>query len=298
MKRFNLKKERVLLFMGLMIVSVFIIAHFYSSVSLRVSRNGNIGFAVISNPPRFVVYRPASRMVNVINIPGKLLNPRGTDYQKAAAIYRFVSKNLIISYNSVLYVSIENEFLTKKEFLDFFKFEGFKPGQAIEALQYIWKLKNAKATNFSWNDALIAYLEILGLNSSNFIITHFTGNLNADKLNLHMSDYNPFLTAKNTVVKVEILNASGVKNRAAKIAKYLREKGVDVVRFGNFSSIRKESKIVNCSDSVHSAFKVRNILKLHSLAIYSKYDSSKMADAIVIVGTDFNEEGIPELKRQ
>ncbi|MEA3306538.1 MAG: LytR C-terminal domain-containing protein, partial [Elusimicrobiota bacterium] len=143
----------------------------------------------------------------------------------------------------------------------------------------------------------IAYLEVIGLNSSNFVITHFTGNLDTDKLNLHMSDYNPFLASEDTVVKVEILNASGVRGRASKITRYLREKGVDVVSFGNFPTIRKKSKIVNCSDSIRSAFKVRNILGLHNLAIYSKYDSSRMGDAIVIVGMDFNDDSISNIKR-
>ena len=298
MKKFSLKKESVLLFLGLGLVVVFMVAHLYSSVSSRVSRKADIGFAIISESPRFVVYHPGSRMVNVINIPKKLLNLSGADYQKAVTIYRFVSKNLIINYESLLYVSIEDKFLKENKFLNFFSFDGFKPKQTLRAFKYIWKLKKSKMTNFSWNDAIIAYLEIIGLNSSNFIITHFTGNLDADRLNLHMSDYNPFLATKDAVVKVEILNASGVKGRASKITRYLREKGVDVVSLGNFPTIRKKSKIVNCSDSIRSAFKVRNDLGLHKLAIYSKYDSSKMADAIVIIGTDFNEDSIPKLKKQ
>jgi hypothetical protein len=88
-----------------------------------------------------------------------------------------------------------------------------------------------------------------------------------------------------------------VKDRAAKITRYLREKGVDVVSFGNFPTIRKKSKIVNCSNSIRSAFKVREILGLHNLVIHSKYDSSKMGDAILIIGTDFNEDSITRLKR-
>ncbi|MCG2725035.1 MAG: LytR C-terminal domain-containing protein [Elusimicrobia bacterium] len=273
------------------------IAHLYSSVSLRVSRNSNIGFAIISEKPCFVIYHSLSRIVNVINIPEQLLNLKGTDYQKTVAIYRFVSKNLIIPYNSLLYVSIKDKFLTENKFLEVFNFEGSNVKQTIKAFKYIWKLKRTDATNFSWNDAIVSYLEIIGLNPSNFIITQFAGNLNIDKLNLHMSDYNPFLTAEDAIIKVEILNASGVKSRAAKITKYLREKGVDVVNFGNFPSIRKKSKIVNCSDSVRSAFKVRDILDLRKLEIYSRYDSSNMADAIVIIGADFNEDNIPELKR-
>lgn len=296
-KKFSFKKESVLLFLGLTIVAILMIAHLYSFVSLSVSRKGNIGFAVIAENPRFVVYHPESRMVNVINIPGRLLNLSGTDYQKAITIYRFVSKNLVIKYDSLLYAVIEDEFLEENKFLNPFNFEGFRPKQTMKVFKYIWKLKKSKATNFSWNDALVAYLEVIGLNSSNFIITHFTGNLDTDRLNLHMSDYNPFLVSKDSVVKVEILNASGVKGRASKITRYLREKGVDVVSFGNFPTIRKKSKIVNCSDSIRSAFKVRDILGLYNLAIYSRYDSSKMGDAIVIIGTDFNEDSILKLKR-
>ena len=145
----------------------------------------------------------------------------------------------------------------------------------------------------------MAYFEIISCSASNFIITDFTGNLHKDKLNLHMSDYNPALADadKDDVVKVEIFNASGVKKRAAKITKYLRTKGVDVVGFGNFKSIEKKSKIVNCSDSIDSAVKIRDILGFSGLEIYSKYDSSKMSDAIVIIGADFNEENIPGLKK-
>ena len=51
-------------------------------------------------------------------------------------------------------------------------------------------------------------------------------------------------------------------------AKELKAQGVDVVSFGNFPTIRKKSKIVNCSDNIRSAFKVRDALDLHHLAIY------------------------------
>ena len=297
MKLFNLKKESVLFFLGLLIVAVFMFTHLYSAVSLRVCDKANIGFAIVSDPPCFVVYHPLSRMVNIINIPGKLLKPSGTDYQKAVTIYKFVSENLIINYDVLLYVALDNELLEDNKFLSFFNFEGFRPRQTIKAFKYMWNLKKAGATNFSWSDIVIAYFEIIGLNSSNFVITHFTGNLNTDRLNLHMSDYNPFLAVKDIVVKVEILNASGVKGRAFKITRYLREKGVDVVSFGNFPTIRKKSKIVNCSDNIRSAFKVRDALCLHHLAIYSRYDSSKMGDAIVIIGTDFDEVSGLKLKR-
>ncbi|MEA3306810.1 MAG: hypothetical protein U9Q34_03395, partial [Elusimicrobiota bacterium] len=211
MKRVKFQKEGILLFLGLMIAAVLMAAHFYSPVSLRVSAKENIGFAIISQNPRFVVYHPQSRMVNVITIPRRLLKLNGTDYQKAVIIYRFVSENLTIDYSSILYIRGE-DILKGNDFLEFFKFK-----QTVKIFKYIRELKKFKATNFSWNDAIIAYLEVIGLNSSNFVITHFTGNLDTDKLNLHMSDYNPFLASEDTVVKVEILNASGVRGRASKI---------------------------------------------------------------------------------
>ncbi|HAF94517.1 MAG TPA: hypothetical protein DCG50_00505 [Elusimicrobia bacterium] len=92
------------------------------------------------------------------------------------------------------------------------------------------------------------------------------------------------------VIRVEVLNASGKKDLAMQVTKYLRKKGFDVIDFGTYTGTGKLTKIVNCSGNVAAAKAVRSALGLTALEIYSKFEAGNVAEVSVILGEDFNEE--------
>ncbi|OGS58925.1 MAG: hypothetical protein A3J79_03820 [Elusimicrobia bacterium RIFOXYB2_FULL_62_6] len=85
-----------------------------------------------------------------------------------------------------------------------------------------------------------------------------------------------------------MLNASGRKDLAEQVARHLRKKGFDVIHYGNFGSVQKQTKIVNCSGNIEAARQAREALGLKGLEIYSKPEKPAVVQARVILGTDFN----------
>ncbi|MBI4655377.1 MAG: LytR C-terminal domain-containing protein, partial [Elusimicrobia bacterium] len=79
---------------------------------------------------------------------------------------------------------------------------------------------------------------------------------------------------------------------AMETAKFLRKSGFDVINFANYSGIEKETLIINYSRNASDAKKLKDVLNLERLEIYSKFDKLKIADIVLILGTDFDEKTI------
>ena len=86
-----------------------------------------------------------------------------------------------------------------------------------------------------------------------------------------------------------MLNASGRRDLAEQVTKYLRKKGFDVINFGNGGAVARHTKIVNCSGNIAAARQARAALGLKDLEIYSKPEKPAVAQARVILGADFDE---------
>ena len=163
-----------------------------------------------------------------------------------------------------------------------------RPARLVGAARYLMALKKSEATNLSAHDLVLLSLELSRLNSSNFIKEDFDKTRSGDLLPADAEPPQP----GPAVVRLEVLNASGKQDLARRVTKFLRKKGFDVIDFGTYGSVEKQTKIVNCSDSLEGALRLREVLGLEGLEIYSKFDKIGIVQARIILGADFDESKI------
>jgi hypothetical protein len=89
-------------------------------------------------------------------------------------------------------------------------------------------------------------------------------------------------------VTAQVLNASGRRGAADEVTRHLRSRGIDVIDFGNYVSVQPRTKIVNCSGGIEGARRVRELLGLGGLEIYSKPEKNPVAGVRVVIGLDFD----------
>lgn len=89
-------------------------------------------------------------------------------------------------------------------------------------------------------------------------------------------------------VTAQVLNASGRRGAADAVTKHLRSRGIDVIDFGNYVSVQPRTKIVNCSGGIEGARRVRELLGLGGMEIYSGPEKNPVAGVRVILGLDFD----------
>ena len=87
-------------------------------------------------------------------------------------------------------------------------------------------------------------------------------------------------------VRVEVLNAMGAAGVAGEVTDLLRERGFDVVQFGNASSFDRDTTVVidrvgreDFAEAVANALGIRNVLV--------EPDSSLFVDVSVLLGRDW-----------
>ena len=93
--------------------------------------------------------------------------------------------------------------------------------------------------------------------------------------------------------RVEVLNGAGVPGLARRATQHLRDRGVDVVHFGNASSFGRESTVVVArSDDLDAARRVAGALGLDTIEV--EPDPELYLDATVQLGRDWPPPGEPE----
>lgn len=93
-------------------------------------------------------------------------------------------------------------------------------------------------------------------------------------------------------VRVEVLNAGGVSGVAAAARDLLRDRGFDVVHYGNAPSFGEElSTVLTRTGSSESALAVAEILGVGD--IRNEPDSTRFADVTVLLGSDWEPVPVP-----
>lgn len=92
-------------------------------------------------------------------------------------------------------------------------------------------------------------------------------------------------------VRVEVLNGGGVRGMAALARDHLRERGFDVVYYGNASSFDHEITVVLArTGSNDTARGVAGVLGVDSVA--AAPDTTRFVDVTVLLGSDWSEEAL------
>lgn len=98
-------------------------------------------------------------------------------------------------------------------------------------------------------------------------------------------------TAKpSAIVQVEILNGSGIGGLANRAADYLRGKGIDVVRYGNYDKgIIEKTLAINRSENLANAKLVAKLLGIKNSNIIEIQNPDLVIDVTIIIGLDYQE---------
>ena len=289
------KKERLMLVFGFLLCAGLFAGHYFSGLSRNLAANRDLKIALISgNTPMVFIYHSFSKTVTAVNLPRARFKNNGSNYQKACAVLALVSGATQVQREDVFYLATDAQAADLSAFYETLNSWRSRPGLFFEAARGLWLLEKEEHTNISFHDLLLAVLELSRLNSSNFIVTDFERGFgqnpqapgsveSGDKADIEA------VSDPAAVIRVEVLNASGKKDLAMQVTKYLRKKGFDVINFGTYTGAWKRTKIVNCSGNVDAARAVRSALGLTALEIYSKPEAGNVAEVSVVLGVDFDE---------
>lgn len=299
------KKELILLGIGLSITMCLAVRHYFSSIPGNLRNNKDIAIAVIEKKPKLLLYRPLPPSAKLM-LPGKMrLDMKGTDYQKARTILEGFSCAPV--HGTVLYVNNETARINPHDFLNLINAAKGDLKNFFKLAGIFLMLKKSAASNIPLHDLIIIFFETVKINSLDVFINEPSrdfaarlpafGEVSPEKggTETGMERFHAETHAGGSDApkpKVEVLNASGKKALAMETAKFLRKSGFDVINFANYSGIEKETLIINYSRNASDAKKLKDVLNLERLEIYSKFDKLKIADIVLILGTDFDEKTI------
>jgi len=266
-------------------------AHFMSPIARKLAGGRDVELVLLNKSrPMLFVYHPVSRTINSVRLPGGTAGARGggSARQRSCEVLRLFSKNEMNDQAAPGYIEVAAPDMDAfEELLNNWR---SRPARFLPVFLYLLDLKKREATNLSPHEMLLAVLELSGLNSSDFIKEDFDKSRASGRLQPGTAAEEP--GAGPVIVRLEVLNASGRKDLAVRVTKYLRKQGFDVLTFGTYGSVEKNTKIVNCSDNIGAARKAREALGLDRLEIYSKFSGLGISDAKIILGEDFDESNL------
>jgi hypothetical protein len=94
--------------------------------------------------------------------------------------------------------------------------------------------------------------------------------------------------AKNAPLQIEVLNGCGAPGIADKFTAFLRRKGFDVVKTGNYESYNvPKTLVIDRKGKARAAAGIGNALGLKKSEVISEIHELYMVDATVVLGKDF-----------
>ncbi|MBV6478726.1 MAG: hypothetical protein HGGPFJEG_01483 [Ignavibacteria bacterium] len=94
----------------------------------------------------------------------------------------------------------------------------------------------------------------------------------------------------NLTIQLDVQNGTRENGIASRITEFLRKNGLDVVEIGNYKSNEIEKTlIIDRSGDKNKALKVARILGLDGRNVIQQLNSSLYLDVTVVIGNDFKE---------
>jgi hypothetical protein len=98
----------------------------------------------------------------------------------------------------------------------------------------------------------------------------------------------PAVEEKKAPAQIEVLNGCGATGIADKFTAFLRQKGYDVVKTGNYESFNvPKTLVIDRKGNVRLAVRVGSALGLRKSEVISEIHDLYMVDATVVLGKDF-----------
>ena len=105
----------------------------------------------------------------------------------------------------------------------------------------------------------------------------------------------PVLPTPEDRIRVEVLNGAGVPGIAARATEHLRDRGFDVVYFGNESAFgRSTSLVVDRTARSGALDSVSRALRIDAKEV--DRDSTRLVDVTVLLGSDWTPESASDLE--
>lgn len=107
----------------------------------------------------------------------------------------------------------------------------------------------------------------------------------------HHDNEDPNQQGKQTtsdIIQVEVLNGSGMEGVADKFTDYLRAKGFDIVKIGNYiSNDISESMVIDRIGNMNNAYKVAKTLGIKNENVIQQLNKDYLLDVTIVIGRDY-----------
>lgn len=287
----NEKRIRLLFSFFLALAAAFLVFSWRSPLSRDLSSGKPFEIAVLDAEKPFLVRYDASTRTFKVFKPGKRLKLKGTSFQKAYNLISQVYK-AGADREKIYFVDVSSAaFGDAEQLVSFLNSWRKRPAAITDFVRRLAALKGGQLTNLQVIDVINLSVEMLHINTSNFIIEE----IDIKNPDLEEEPDRPVSPAGETGrnIKVEIFNASAKNNLALKMTEHLRSSGVNVLNSATMER-RKKTEIISRSENVEKAKVIREILDLKNLEIYVKKSKYKVFDVTIIIGEDFDERKVSE----
>jgi hypothetical protein len=142
------------------------------------------------------------------------------------------------------------------------------------------KKKEQYSKNLTLNASIIILILInvyLGYTTTKTVTSYYNNN-----------QYELSKDSTASKIQIEVLNGCGKTGVAEKLTDYLRAKGFDVVRLGNYRSFEIENSIViSRNDKIQNAEKVATVVGLNYENVIQQINPEYLLDVTFILGKDY-----------
>jgi hypothetical protein len=142
------------------------------------------------------------------------------------------------------------------------------------------KKKEHYSKNLTLNASIIILILInvyLGYTTTKTVTSYYNNN-----------QYELSKDSTTSKIQIEVLNGCGKTGVADKLTDYLRAKGFDVVRLGNYRSFEIENSIViSRNDKIQNAEKVATVVGLNHENVIQQINPEYLLDVTFILGKDY-----------
>jgi len=257
-------------------------AQYFSPAAAAFARGEDLRISLLS-PSRdlVLVWHTGRGVVNAVSFPAAKKRGGLSGYVRARELSGLTGAPDTADREDIFYISFSSS-PDMGPFLDILNNWKSRPALFLRAAAFTWRLRREGATNIPPFSLFQLFTEMSRLNSSSFIIT--------DTPRPRPEEVAPPEEADQPA-RVEVFNASGRRNLAARTAKRLRAAGFDVLTVSSYAKIENNSRVVSYGADTGPAERLRAALGLGGIALVGRPPGRSVAAAAVVLGKDFEERG-------
>ena len=273
-----------MLALGLAIALGLAAAQYFSPASRALAEGRELRVALLGDRASVLLaYRPASRTVSAFNFNHARPKKGSTGWARAAELAARAAGSGATVQENVFYVHVSSAPDLEALWSTLNNWRA-SPRLFAAAVRRTAALRRDGASNISGFDLFSLFTELSRLNSSNFVLTEASGK--PAEQELYGRETAP------AAPRVEVFNASSRKDLAARVTKYLREHGFDVITAASHKTREKTTAILGFGGGTGAALRLRAQLGLEEYEIRVRPSQKSVAEAAVILGEDFNADSL------